>query len=207
MPLYRECRLPSLDLRKRFDACCVKNKYARWYWSIIARAYARGWTSKTKPCYVEWHHAVPRSFEENNDLISLTAREHFVAHLCLVRMTTGPTKYVMAQAVWRMVNTTKYGRIKSRTYAGIKSARRGWSQTPEWKEKRLAKIRGLKRSESTKMLMRQNRPHGPNGKKWFNDGISECSFVPGSEPSGWVRGRLPGFRVGQAKRLDYVSTH
>ena len=50
----------------------------------MRKAEQRGWTKKSAPCYVEEHHIFIKAiFGENNRVVYLTAREHFVAHLLL----------------------------------------------------------------------------------------------------------------------------
>jgi len=50
----------------------------------MRKAEQRDWTKKSAPCYVERHHVFVKAiFGENNRVVYLTAREHFVAHLLL----------------------------------------------------------------------------------------------------------------------------
>jgi len=50
----------------------------------MRKTEARGWTKTSAPCYVERHHVFPtKIFGENNRVIYLTAKEHFMAHLLL----------------------------------------------------------------------------------------------------------------------------
>ena len=50
----------------------------------MRKAEQRGWTKKSAPCYVERHHIFIKAiFGENDRVVYLTAREHFVAHLLL----------------------------------------------------------------------------------------------------------------------------
>jgi hypothetical protein len=50
----------------------------------MRKAEQRGWTKKSAPCYVEKHHPFIRAiFGENDRVVYLTAREHFIAHLLL----------------------------------------------------------------------------------------------------------------------------
>ena len=50
----------------------------------MRKAEQRGWTKKSAPCYVERHHIFIKAiFGENNRVVYLTAREHFIAHLLL----------------------------------------------------------------------------------------------------------------------------
>lgn len=63
----------------------IKSKYIRWYYSIVhvARTQIR---VKSAENYFEQHHIIPKSLGGSNDpanLVLLTAREHFLAHLCL----------------------------------------------------------------------------------------------------------------------------
>ena len=77
----------------------IANKYTRTYFSIIENAKARN-LPKTE--YREKHHIIPRSLGGNDDpknLVSLTAREHFVCHKLLIRMTDGISRGKMAFAL------------------------------------------------------------------------------------------------------------
>ena len=50
----------------------------------MRKAEQRGWTKKSAPCYVEGHHIfIQAVYGENNRVVFLTAREHFIAHLLL----------------------------------------------------------------------------------------------------------------------------
>ena len=62
----------------------LDNKYTRCYFSIIERA-----KSRILDCYVEKHHIIPKSLGGNNrkdNIVSLTAREHFICHWLLTKM-------------------------------------------------------------------------------------------------------------------------
>lgn len=55
--------------------------------------------------YYENHHIVPKCFggtNEKENLVLLTAREHFVAHLLLVYCNKGDKKRKMSYALWRL---------------------------------------------------------------------------------------------------------
>jgi hypothetical protein len=50
----------------------------------MRKAEARGWTKMSAPGYVEKHHVFIKAiFGENNRVVYLTAKEHFIAHLLL----------------------------------------------------------------------------------------------------------------------------
>ena len=58
--------------------------YLGHYIKLMRKAEQRGWTKKSAPCYVERHHIFIKAiFGENDRVVYLTAREHFVAHLLL----------------------------------------------------------------------------------------------------------------------------
>ena len=80
----------------------VDNKYTKWYYAIIDRAKQR-----KNIAYIEKHHIIPKSLGGGDDscnLVELTAREHFVCHLLLVRMVNGAHKRKMSYALWLMCN-------------------------------------------------------------------------------------------------------
>jgi len=63
----------------------IENKYSRWYEQLINKARNRG----TIDGYTETHHVIPRSLGGDNtkqNLVKLTAREHYVAHALLWKM-------------------------------------------------------------------------------------------------------------------------
>ena len=65
--------------------------------------------------YCEVHHIVPRSLGGSDDadnLIRLTARQHFVAHWMLARALGGSA----SRAFFMMSNFGKYGKVNSTTY-------------------------------------------------------------------------------------------
>lgn len=82
----------------------ASNKYLSYYLRLIEAARLRGPAG-----YVEWHHIIPRCIgggDEKENLVQLTAREHYVAHRLLTRFTSGSTKAKMESAYrfmfWRM---------------------------------------------------------------------------------------------------------
>lgn len=80
----------------------LDNKYAKWYFSIMAKAKIRDISGYT---YLEKHHIKPKSIGGNNtkdNLVLLTAKEHFVAHRLLVKFVEKRHKPKMLRAVWSM---------------------------------------------------------------------------------------------------------
>lgn len=99
------------------------NKYTRWYKQITDRARFR-----ITEDYTETHHILPRSLGGSDDIdnvVELTAREHFICHWLLVKMTTGEAHYKMLNAL-RMMRAEKQGQrryttaITARVYESIK---------------------------------------------------------------------------------------
>jgi hypothetical protein len=83
------------------------NKYSVWYFNIINNAKTRNWTKKNSNIYVENHHIVPKSFggsDDESNLVLLTAKEHYICHLLLIRFTSGDFKSKMLFALKCMSN-------------------------------------------------------------------------------------------------------
>jgi hypothetical protein len=87
----------------------IDNKYTHIYYKIIERA-----KSRTISSYTENHHIIPKSLGGSNNednLVLLTAREHFICHLLLTKMTGGDSRSKMAMAVFYL---TGRGKAKER---------------------------------------------------------------------------------------------
>lgn len=108
----------------------LKNKYTNWYFQIVQKAKTR----QTLDGYTERHHIIPRSMggsDDNDNLVELTAREHFVCHWLLSKMTEGDDRYKMLSAI-RMMHQTEntenqcryHTKITSRVFENI---RQEWS--------------------------------------------------------------------------------
>lgn len=85
----------------------INNKYTNWYNSLIQKAKNRTITG-----YTENHHIIPSSLggtNEDKNLVRLTAREHFICHLLLTRMTNGNDRYKMIYALHMLSNVKNIG--------------------------------------------------------------------------------------------------
>ena len=99
------------------------NKYKTWYHNITENA-------KNRPIngYVERHHIIPRSLggsDNKENLVDLTAREHFICHWLLTKMYTGESKSKMVYALNGMKRSNKFAqryetKITSRVYENLK---------------------------------------------------------------------------------------
>ena len=100
-----------------------ENKYSRCYYSIVNRA-----KSRILDGYTEIHHILPRSLGGTDDLenlVRLSAREHYICHLLLPKMTSGVPyqKMVYAYTIMsgrRLYNSKKYNFYRTE-YAKINS--------------------------------------------------------------------------------------
>ena len=107
----------------------LENKYTKWYFNIINNA-----KSRSEIGYLEQHHIIPECFYINrkrkgvkgwlegdpnspNNLILLTAREHFICHLLLVKMTTGKAKTKMYCAFQAIMMKSANSQINSRYFS------------------------------------------------------------------------------------------
>jgi hypothetical protein len=73
----------------------IDNKYTRIYYSIIDRAKSRTLPLDT---YTEKHHIIPKSLngsDSSENLVILTAREHFICHWLLTKMTVTDSQQKM----------------------------------------------------------------------------------------------------------------
>lgn len=81
-------------------------KYRRWYYCIVERAISQA-RNKSADCYFEAHHILPKSLfpdykKERWNIVLLTAREHFICHWLLIKMTFGISRHKMYKALHRI---------------------------------------------------------------------------------------------------------
>ena len=93
------------------------NKYKNWYNNLIVKSKNRDIDE-----YTELHHIIPKSLggsDDKDNLVELTAREHFIAHLLLTKITEGQNKQKMFTAAFNMVNMNNI-KVNSRIYKMLK---------------------------------------------------------------------------------------
>ena len=84
----------------------ITNKYSKLYYKITSNAKQR-----IIEGYTELHHIIPQSMGGSNDkenLVELTAREHFICHWLLVKMTEGDDRSKMLYALKGMKAENKH---------------------------------------------------------------------------------------------------
>ena len=93
----------------------LENKYQDWYNSLISNAKNRSIEG-----YTEKHHIIPKSMggtDDTDNLVKLTAREHFIAHVLLTKFTESTHKAKMIHALWRFcVGGNKNQKLVSSRY-------------------------------------------------------------------------------------------
>lgn len=120
--------------------------YQRIYNQIIERAKTRQIEG-----YVEKHHIIPKCLGGNNNknnLVKLTAREHFVCHLLLTEIYPNESK--LKQALWLMSIGKHKVNINSRLYNRLKLE---FQKTMTNNSNML----GKKHSEETKLKMSKSQ--------------------------------------------------
>lgn len=106
------------------------NKYTKYYCNIITNALTRPQNReylKSVLGYVESHHILPKCFKlggekDKDNLVFLTAKEHFIVHLCATKMFESSFKNKMIFAFRQLKSSNKYQErlVSSRLYAQIK---------------------------------------------------------------------------------------
>jgi hypothetical protein len=152
-------------LLKNYPDVFVDNKYLHWYENLTSKSVNFG--------YVEKHHIVPKSIIPNNNVISLTARQHYIAHLLLIKCVNPIYKKKMLYAITAMkMKTAKNIKFNSRLFEQLKIeaniqrsiALKGRTHTSEAKEKIKARRALQIISDETKLKMslaHKGRKHSP----------------------------------------------
>jgi 5-methylcytosine-specific restriction endonuclease McrA len=94
-----------------YNSLFLSNKYTSWYYAIITNAQDR-----ISDGYRENHHIIPKSLGGDNsieNLVKLTAREHFICHWLLTKMVENKKhKYQMWNAFSCMLYRELPGKIR-----------------------------------------------------------------------------------------------
>ena len=104
----------------------IDNKYTSIYFSIIEHSRDRNISG-----YTEKHHIIPKSLggtNEQSNLVKLSAREHYICHVLLTRMTTGKNKSKMVHAAsafitWASSRHDRKIKINSKIFQTLKELR------------------------------------------------------------------------------------
>lgn len=169
-------KILSRESVKQIKDLFVNNKYFHVYMSLCRRADKRELVG-----YLEKHHVIPRAFgglDDNKNIVKLTAREHFIAHLCLTRCTSGLSRYLMVHAAWLMmihngvhINSRCYARLKrdqaeaARISNTGKSYGRGIKHNWSPSKKHRAMLSAVNRGNTHALGIRYKRSPEENKKK------------------------------------------
>lgn len=144
---------------------CTSSKalrYKKIYDSLIAKAVSRDHEKGVH----EIHHIVPISLSGSNNksnLVSLTYREHFLAHWLLTKFTTGAARFKMLQAL-TMMSGGNCRTISSWQYVvSKKAAYESWS--PERREERRSAQKGDKNIMNIPEVKQRHKENVPRGEK------------------------------------------
>lgn len=141
--------------------------YPNIYFYLISRAKDRVLTG-----YGENHHIIPRCMGGDDspiNLVKLTAREHFIAHLLLVKIY--PTNLKLVKAVAMMCMGQPERKISNRLYGKMR----------------------IKFSESMAESQRGDK-NSQYGSRWIHNSItleSKKVRTTDSLEEGWILGRIP----------------
>lgn len=140
----------------------INNKYKKIYDSIINKAFIR----PEIQLYTEEHHIIPRSLggsDSSDNIVTLTAREHFICHILLTKFTAGSDRHKMLYAAcilskakrdyqYRYFNSRLYEKIKIESANAMSSSRKGKTYEElygEVKAKELRQKKALPRTAQT----------------------------------------------------------
>lgn len=146
------------------DKLFINNKYSKMYFNIIEKAIKENRVklpvSDTNFIYYESHHIIPRSLGGNKEQVAiLTAKEHFICHLLLCKMTTGKARSKMLHALKCMqemkgkehsqqrYSSKLYQKLKEEICKAMSDLRTG---VPNYK------LRGHKRSKEFKEKLKKS---------------------------------------------------
>jgi NUMOD3 motif len=147
------------------------NKYSKTYFAITSNAKQR-----ITEGYTELHHIIPQSMGGSNDkenLVELTAREHFVCHWLLIKMTEGKDRSKMLYALNGMKAENRYQqryntKITARVYETYRIEHaENHSKTMKG---RPASNKGRPMSDEQKQLLREKaKANHANGKVYSKE--------------------------------------
>ena len=158
--------------------------YIKHYNQLVDRA-----KNRKLDCYVEIHHVIPRCMggsDNAENLVSLTAREHFIAHLLLTKIYPGNMYLVKAVAIMcigqseRKLTNRWYGKVRELFSVAMSEAQTG-------------------------------ELNSQYGTQWICNSIDAKKIrIDESIPDGWVRGRKLKCSVKSkrdAKKKRYVEVY
>lgn len=189
--------------------------YEKIYNQIVERA-----KNRVLDCYTESHHIIPRCMgggDEKENLVNLTAREHFICHRLLVQIH--PSNNKLKFALWAMCNMKSKRQSRytpsSRIYESIKieviqlisDKKKGVKLSEEHKRKTSETLKGRKRpQEVIDKIVKTRKING--GWKHSDETKNKIRSNNGMKRQE-VRDKLKGREISDEtrKKLSDVSVH
>lgn len=181
----------------------IDNKYTAWYYNIVNNA-----KSRTLIGYTEKHHIIPKSCGGNNskdNLVALTAKEHFICHLLLTKMVSIQYRYKMVYAFHGLkakqpkqirhcsnleINSKLYQKLREELSL-LKKSKDPWNKGKVGEQ--TAWNKGIPMAEGTKQKLRESRAKqtniGMRGKAHTEESKKKLSnALKGNIP--WNKGKV-----------------
>jgi hypothetical protein len=161
--------------------------------------------------YSEVHHIVPRSMggtNEKNNLIRLTARQHFIAHWMLWKAYGGKMTMAFHAMVYRYNKKIKrHTKINSRTHSklveqhsrflSLLNTNNKYALGTKWTEESKQKMREIRAKQTIPKESYEKSSVSMSKLVWMNNGIKSCrinkSLVDEQKKNGFVEGRLVAY--------------
>lgn len=190
----------------------IDNKYKSWYDRIVSAATKQNRVRriKTDPEYVyyEKHHIIPRALGGSNDdqnLVLLTAREHFVCHLLLCKFVERSYVKRMIQAYVRFFGDKSSHHYEIRKFhkTFLSNNSKGsynpmyGKRRPQWLHDKLRETN--RKNRGTKVCI-----SNPITKQMRYVKFEE---VDGFYADGWVKGNKFFDWSGRNNKVDYAKSH
>jgi hypothetical protein len=176
----------------------LDNKYTKCYLKLIE---SRKKSKLDENTYYEKHHIVPRCLggsDEDNNLVHLTPREHFIAHLLLTKMYVNDSQFKIKHAFSMMfVKSIKNdGRTLSASRLYNKLRKDVAKKVGESNKGRIAWNRGIPRDNSLKEAVSR-----------ANKGIERSEEEKQKMKDGWANKIKEGYKnplSGKIKQNIYM---
>lgn len=155
----------------------LDNKYYKRYQQLTSKQ------NRSLDCYTEKHHIIPRSIggkDTKENLVVLTAREHYIAHLLLTKCVENKCRGKMLHAYVMMAKVKdsdqkRFYKINSRIFETRKiesnKLKREYRHTKEARENISKNLKGISKPEFTEEH-KKNISKGHKGQNAWNKGLS-----------------------------------
>ena len=154
----------------------LENKYYKWYKELTSKQ------DRSLECYTEKHHIIPKSMgglDTKENLVVLTAREHYIAHLLLTKCVEKKYRgkilnaYIMMAQV-KDKNQERFYKINSKIFEvrkiELNKQKMGFRHTKEAREKISKNLKGVTKPEFTEEH-KNNISKGHKGQNAWNKGL------------------------------------